>query len=172
MVCVHSFSDFNDEYPNRKSAVEIRKPRNPYIREKHNMEIIGKIDGLYRLIPEQTNIYVANWNNCVTFANPLTEEVGRKIEGKKFTICVSYPFHKELRKEIKLDLHDSMGGGYGIFANEIIDAIVKMLKKMYKTTAEAGYPIYGDCMHEITDLWIEDLLIDLKSRIIVPSIGS
>lgn len=141
--------------------------------------------GCYNLIGEHNCIYLAEWNNCVTFANGLSEEIGKKIEGKEFTINVCYPFHKGLSKKINLDLHCSMDcNAYVIFANKIIDVIVDMLREMYKTAEGTEYkiegllnqcsksPIYGDCMHAITDLWLERLYIDLKTRTIIPHIGS
>ena len=145
--------------------------------------------GSYDLISGHSCIHLDDWDDLDgndTIVNLLTEEICKEIEGKEFTISVCYPFDKELSKKIKLDLYCSLDGKgvYAVFVNPIIDAIVEMLREMYKTTEGTEYqiggllnlcsksPIYGDCMHAITDLWIEYLIIDLKSHTIIPYIGS
>lgn len=145
------------------------------------MNKINKL-GRYDLICESGRIYLTEWNGGFYFAQECVESIGKRIEEEEFTMEISYPFERPLKKKFKLDLYRFFDLYY-INTNKIIDIILEMLQEMYKTTEKeteienlpnqySKSSTYGKCYHHIADLWLEELIIDLKSHTITPFIGS
>jgi len=103
--------------------------------------------------------------NCQIPIHMLTStwkgEIKKLPSNKVFSLIIDYPVHKELTFKINT-------GSKGLTFTKLLQKIGKVYETIYKSKKYEQF-IYG---HDISDLTLEDISVDMKNKSIRLGIGS
>lgn len=88
-------------------------------------------------------------------------EIKKLPPNKVFSLIIDYPVHKELTFKIKT-------GSKGLTFTKLLQKIGKVYETIYESEKYQQF-IYG---HDIYDLTLEDISVDMRNKIIRLGIGS